>query len=57
MFLRIPNSRAINLKVVKLYVVKKCVFLVAFGANQVGRTTGVGVQAGNRLISNLPHIK
>ena len=36
MFLRLPNSRAINLKVVKLYVVKKCVFLVVFGANQVG---------------------
>jgi len=40
MFLRLPNSRAINLKVVKLYVVKKCVFLVVFGANQVGGRPG-----------------
>ena len=28
MLLQLPNSRAINLKVVKLYVVKKCMFLV-----------------------------
>jgi len=40
MFLRLPNSRAINLKVVKLYVIKKCVFLVVFGANQVGGRPG-----------------
>jgi hypothetical protein len=46
MFLRLPNSGAINLKVVKLFVVKKCVFLVAFGANQVGGRPG---WAGNRL--------
>jgi hypothetical protein len=40
MFLRIPNSRAINLKVVKLSVVEKCVFLVVFGENQVGGRPG-----------------
>ena len=40
MFLRIPNSRAINNKVVKLSIVEKCVFLVVFGENQVGGRPG-----------------